>query len=276
MNYFLNELNNLAISNKYTKWYNALINRAISRNILDNPIENHHIFPVSFNRDWKNKNHNKVVLTIREHFICHLLLTKMFFGENRLKMVRAMFFLNRRNKSKSSRQYLDYKLIWIDHMQKNNPLFDDNTKQKISKALSGRTKETHDYIRIANIKKSQYTAENSQWLRDSRNKFNETIAKMTKEERKQKFGHEWSDEVRKKFSLERTGQTKENSDRVRKMSKTKIKNNSLLSAEERKAKHSTTTGMKWYHNDELRISKLMFPIIDNNEWVLGRKKYENI
>ena len=79
MNYFLNCLNNIALDNKYTKWYNAIIERSIVRNELDDSIENHHIFPVSFNKNWKYENDNIVKLTIREHLYVIYFYQKCFW-----------------------------------------------------------------------------------------------------------------------------------------------------------------------------------------------------
>lgn len=69
--------------NKYTKWYNSIINNARSRN-LDGYKEIHHIIPKSLGGS-NNKN-NLVKLTAREHFVCHLLLIKMVNGQGKHKM----------------------------------------------------------------------------------------------------------------------------------------------------------------------------------------------
>lgn len=62
-------------NSKYTIWYNKLIANAISRD-LDGYCEKHHIQPKSLGgSDAKS---NIVKLTAREHYIAHLLLTKMF------------------------------------------------------------------------------------------------------------------------------------------------------------------------------------------------------
>jgi hypothetical protein len=77
----------LFINNKYTIWYYSIINNAKNRN-TESYIEKHHIIPRSMGGD--NSSDNIVVLTAREHFICHLLLTKMTVGENRYKMLSAV------------------------------------------------------------------------------------------------------------------------------------------------------------------------------------------
>jgi len=76
------------INNKYTRIYYAIINRAKNR-ITTEKTESHHIVPESFyltrtrkgRKGWLDGNandpENKVDLTLHEHFVCHLLLTKM-------------------------------------------------------------------------------------------------------------------------------------------------------------------------------------------------------
>lgn len=63
--------------NKYTKWYYKLINNRKQKQdeISNGYFERHHIIPKSMGGS--NQFHNIIKLTAREHFICHLLLTKM-------------------------------------------------------------------------------------------------------------------------------------------------------------------------------------------------------
>jgi hypothetical protein len=77
----------LFIDNKYTHWYYKIVNQAKARNI-SSYTERHHIIPKSFGGS--NKKENLVRLTPREHYICHLLLTKMVSGEYRAKMIYAL------------------------------------------------------------------------------------------------------------------------------------------------------------------------------------------
>ena len=74
------------LENKYTKWYWNIIERALSRK-ADVAIvtERHHILPKGkyMFPEFKSLKMNKwngVDLTLREHFLCHLLLTKMTTG----------------------------------------------------------------------------------------------------------------------------------------------------------------------------------------------------
>jgi len=78
------------LPNKYTRTYYNIINRARAR-IVTGYTESHHIIPRSLGGD--DSKENLVTLTAREHFVCHLLLTKMTEGLFRQKMLYAVFCL---------------------------------------------------------------------------------------------------------------------------------------------------------------------------------------
>jgi predicted RNA-binding Zn-ribbon protein involved in translation (DUF1610 family) len=95
------------IDNKYTRWYYAIINRSKIRTIeKEIYTERHHIIPKSLGGD--NSSSNLVVLTAREHFICHWLLTKMLKGAEKQKMsyaLHAMIHLKLDKRYKNSLAY---------------------------------------------------------------------------------------------------------------------------------------------------------------------------
>ena len=66
------------LENKYKRWYLSIIKTAKLNNIKSSEYytETHHIIPVSLGGS--NDESNLVILTAKQHFICHLLLTKMF------------------------------------------------------------------------------------------------------------------------------------------------------------------------------------------------------
>jgi hypothetical protein len=74
------------LQNKYTTWYNKIIDKAKSR-LLEGYSEIHHIIPRSLGGT--DDPNNLIQLTAREHFICHLLLTKMVEGPLLYKMQKA-------------------------------------------------------------------------------------------------------------------------------------------------------------------------------------------
>ena len=70
-------------------WYFSIINNARSREKnIDGYTERHHIVPRSLGGN--NKKENLIILTAREHFICHRLLVKMTSNSDRVKMAYAM------------------------------------------------------------------------------------------------------------------------------------------------------------------------------------------
>jgi hypothetical protein len=74
------------IENKYTKYYLNIITSAISR-VQQGYSEQHHIIPASMGGS--DHPDNLVRLTAKEHFVCHLLLTRMVDGPNRHKAIKA-------------------------------------------------------------------------------------------------------------------------------------------------------------------------------------------
>jgi hypothetical protein len=76
--------------NKYTRWYYRIIDRSKTRKV-EVYVERHHIVPKSLGGT--NKKDNLVSLTAREHFVCHLLLTKMTIGDAKKKMSRAFWLM---------------------------------------------------------------------------------------------------------------------------------------------------------------------------------------
>ena len=114
MNPYLIKVERLAIQNKYLKWYKSFIQSAILRAkskdqafvILKMDIECHHIYPKSMceNEEQKTDQLNYAYLSLREHFVCHWLLTKIFIGDNKKKMCWS--FKNTRNwKNKYSNSF---------------------------------------------------------------------------------------------------------------------------------------------------------------------------
>lgn len=140
--------NEIFLNNKYSKWYFNIINNPI----LENYNENHHIIPRSCGGS--DDANNLVMLSARQHFICHLLLPKMMrlqkHKNSMLFALRLMSFTtdpfnNRRYKIKSSRL-----IESIRNCHKGIPKT-ESSKQKMSNAAKNRqhrphTKETKQKI----------------------------------------------------------------------------------------------------------------------------------
>lgn len=95
-------MNYIFQSNKYYTWYCNIITTANNQHRLrkDGVFENHHIIPKSCGGT--NLKTNLVLLTPREHFVCHLLLVKIVQPTDKYKMCAA---LARFGKKISAREY---------------------------------------------------------------------------------------------------------------------------------------------------------------------------
>lgn len=131
----------LFFQNKYTTWYYCIVNRAKDR-VIDGYTEKHHIIPKTLGG--KNNKLNIVSLTAREHFICHLLLTKMLDGKERQKMVYALHMLSNSKNAKQQTRYIPssklyeyerkmFSAVHSERMKDNHPL--KNPIHKISHQL---------------------------------------------------------------------------------------------------------------------------------------------
>jgi hypothetical protein len=97
------KIREIAKNNKYTRWYISIIKNA-QKLETKGYSEKHHIIPKSFNvlRD-VNCADNIVKLTPKQHFICHLLLCKMFEGIFNKKMNFAFHQLKLKNRYQQGR-----------------------------------------------------------------------------------------------------------------------------------------------------------------------------
>lgn len=83
---------------KYTRWYYSIINRAKNQDRTKGVIyyELHHIIPKSLGGT--NDKTNLVLLTFKEHIVCHMLLCKMVVSSaHKAKMYYALYCLTRTN-----------------------------------------------------------------------------------------------------------------------------------------------------------------------------------
>lgn len=127
------------LHNKYTRWYFSIVDRSKVR-ILDGYCEKHHIIPKSMGGE--DSDTNIARLTAREHFICHLLLTKMVIGVAKYKMVRAANALahyrsNREAIKVNSRIYQSLKEQYAASMR--GPRSEE-TRRKMSEAAKKRVR----------------------------------------------------------------------------------------------------------------------------------------
>ena len=88
-------------NNKYSLWYNALIEKARTRQYPKGSYgEMHHVIPRSFGGS--NSKFNLVKLTAREHYLAHAMLWRMrFTGNHYISMSRAFLMMCHTTKSNS-------------------------------------------------------------------------------------------------------------------------------------------------------------------------------
>ena len=141
------------LKNKYTLWYYSIVNNAKSRH-LDKKVyvERHHIIPRCLGGD--NDKDNIATLTAREHFICHIILTKITEGREKYMMIHAAIGMKRSRKYQ--KRYINSRLYetvrkefaQISSLRNKGKKASAETRAKLSLAGKGRvfTQEHKDKI----------------------------------------------------------------------------------------------------------------------------------
>lgn len=220
----------------YRHIYCKIISYAKSQNRIKGDgiyYEAHHILPKSLFPNWRLRKSNIVLLTPREHFFCHQLLTKIYPCS---EMIYAYFLMSHNGKYKvTSRDYERSKVMMGE--MKRQQIFTDEHRTKISNALKGRkitwdtshevvmTDETRQKIKKA----AQERAKSDEW----RKKISETSK-----------GRYWSDEQKRKAS----------------------ESHKNLSDETRRLLSLASSRKKWYNNGEKEIFSEVCP----EGWKPGR------
>lgn len=124
------------IENKYLKWYDNIISRRLKTPVSTG--ERHHIIPRSLGG--LDDESNIVVLTIREHFICHRLLCKFVIGElAKQKCARALLAMGTLHDGRrllTSRQVAIARSVYAKS-RKGVPLSQEH-RDAIGRALKGK------------------------------------------------------------------------------------------------------------------------------------------
>jgi len=174
----------------YQNIYNNLILKAQSRassriqaSQLFPLVHGHHIIPKCMGGP--DINSNIVYFTPREHFIAHVLLIKIY--PNHFGLLQAIKLM--KSETTNSKTY-EWILTKIHEERKGKNKHNDLTYKKISETLLGQNKHTHEYQRQKGIR----------------------ISKVLKGRTKNTHNH------LKQMSQIRKGQTKENCERVKRMS----------------------------------------------------------
>lgn len=225
----------------YEKIYDNLINYR-KENILDESnceyYETHHVVPRSIDKKLLYKKSNKVNLTVREHFIAHLLLKRIYkkkFGEDSYQyraMVKTCFLFANKHKGVTINSRTIEKLR-IAYKKLPSPMtgrpMSDNAKKALLKANIGRKftdehkrkivesrikngnnklSEEHKQILIQSRLGSKHTEETKERIRQKKLGFRhteETKQKISKNNARNQLGKLLSEETKKKISEAKKG-----------------------------------------------------------------------
>lgn len=127
--------------NRYIKIISSIKDNK-KRKINENSyLEEHHICPKSKDlfpeyKNLKTYDWNKIYVTPKEHYICHLLLYKAYPYSSQVKAFK--FFLNRENNIKSSRLYEMTRLEYIEKMKTDSVWNNQEFREKFNKEQSQR------------------------------------------------------------------------------------------------------------------------------------------
>ena len=128
----------------YLKIYNNLINSRKILNTGEGIYESHHIIPKSLGG--VDDKENKVLLTPKEHYIAHLLLTKLYKGKDKSKMCYALLIMcvnnGKQKRNFSAKQYDNAKRLVSENCRGENASFygkklSEENKKKLSERMMG-------------------------------------------------------------------------------------------------------------------------------------------
>ncbi len=155
--------------NKYTIWYFGIIENARKQSrkkTSSNYYERHHIIPKCKAFGGDNSKDNLVLLTAREHYICHLLLTKMCLGDKMKSMCWALHKLSGSIAfSRRSRSYELVRKIHSKNLSLNHPAYKD--PEAYSKRMSDLTTEKWNGEN-AQVNREHQSKKRSEYIADNK------------------------------------------------------------------------------------------------------------
>jgi len=189
------------LPNKYTRWYFNIISKRIA-NPVEGYTERHHIHPESLGGS--NAKENFVDLTAREHYLCHLLLTKMLTGAAKKSMHYAFYSMQR--KKEGMERYVPNSHIYEIVRKKIDRTPSDETRKRMSEAQLARAPFSEEQCRNMSLGvKASYTPELRQ-LRSEQFKGRVVTAETRAKQSAAKKGVKRSEESRKKQSESTRGE----------------------------------------------------------------------
>jgi len=213
------------IGNKYCRCYFTIINNAQNQHRqkgLGKYFESHHIYPISINPEYRTSKWNNVLLTAREHFICHHLLTKFTKNKYKIKMMLGYIMMvnrkspnqvDRRNKLTSRDFQRAKEFNFIVSKQRRHT---DKTKSQIKESLDLYYSIPANLERIREIRKNTIISDKTReligrnskemWDNMSDNQY-KTICESRRGQGNANFGNKMSDESKNKISKANKGNT---------------------------------------------------------------------
>jgi len=166
------------LQNKYSSWYYSIISKAKSqvRSKKDGQYyESHHIIPKSLGGN--NSKQNLVLLTAREHYICHLLLPKMCSDSKNIKnMCFALHSFKMKNKHHqryNSKLYDYFRKTYSCHISgEKNPNYGNKwtDEQKKNLSITRKNKFKNGYVSTTlGLKRNDLSERNKlpkMWIND--------------------------------------------------------------------------------------------------------------
>ena len=191
-------------TSKYERWYYSIIDKAQSQLRSKNCevyYENHHIIPESLGG--VDREENMVLLTGREHFICHWLLYKFSEGVAKHKMANAWFMMCNANNDKQNRYIPPARIYESARAAKMLSPVSDITRKKQSEAQMGKTIPTNTRKKISDTmrgrKKSEEHRKNLSNALKGKKKSEDHLSKISKS----RTGMKWTEEQKQNLKIVR-------------------------------------------------------------------------
>jgi hypothetical protein len=146
------------LSNKYTSLYYRIIAHRRANPLEANLYgELHHVIPKSMGGS--NDHDNLIKLSAREHFICHVLLTKMTAGPDLYKMKTALIAMCNLRSRWNRRHEFSFNSRLFEKA-KTGLVFSDEHRRKISEAAVRQFQDPTQRLKASeNAKKRRYSEE---------------------------------------------------------------------------------------------------------------------
>jgi hypothetical protein len=205
----------LSYKSKYERWYYSIIANAKCQPRSkggDVYYESHHIVPKSLGGC--DSYENLVLLTAREHFICHWLLYKFSEGNTKHKMAHAWFMMCSVKNNNQHRYVPSARIYEAAKIAKSLSPVSDETRKKQSKAQIGKTMPEKTRKKISRTTRGRSKSDSH------RKKLSESLK-----------GKKKSKEHLEKISQARTGMkwTEEQKENLKKVRPSNGKNNPIFS-----------------------------------------------